>query len=85
MNEEIFTIYNSSGDAVYIIKQNEVIEVSADSSPIVQAIVSADSSADSSLNADLLSHIDNNTYNLSMGLILCFTLYIIFREIRWWR
>lgn len=84
MNES-FTIFNASGEAVYTIEQNKIIEVSADSSPIVEAITSADSSADSSITNNILSSISDNTYNISIGLLLLFTLYIILREIRWWR
>lgn len=84
MNEN-FTIYNASGEAVYTIEQNKIVEVSADSSPIVEAIASADSSADSSMTNNILSSISDNTYNISMGLLLLFSLYIILHELRWWR
>lgn len=84
MNEN-FTIYNASGEAIYTIKQNEIIDVSADSQAIVQAITSADSSSDSSISNKYLSTISDNTYNISMGLILLFTLSLILHEIRWWR
>lgn len=75
----MFTIYNSSGEAVYTIEQDNEIVVSFNA-------CSADSSAASQIDyTNYFKEISNNTMNISVGLLLLFTLYIILHEIRWWR
>lgn len=75
----MYTIYNSSGEAVYTIEQNDEIIVSFEA-------VSSNASEDSQINyTSYFEEISNNTYNIAMGLLLFFTLIIIFREFRWWR
>lgn len=80
----MYTIYDSSGDAIFKVVQDSVIEVSSDSI----AVISADSSGDSSANANMIDNlksIDNNTYNISIGLLCLFALFILIHELRWWR
>lgn len=75
----MFTVYDSSGEAVYTIEQDKEVLVSFEA-------VSSNASEDSQIDyTSYFKEISNNTYNIAMGLLLFFTLIVIFREFRWWR